>query len=645
MFFRRAGACLAVQIFIEYGRRVVAFWTSKRSSPHSGSEPFPTASLTAPEPDTNAPLGLERETLPASGRRSDSAGRAGAVCLLAAVCALVEAARYGASKSDVGLWGVSAALLLAARALPITRPRERPLTLMAPLAFALTCWFGPLPAGLGALVACLMYARLGTSEGNASGWSPQKERLLGARFLAACCAASWLMRGVGLPPITPEGLPPAASSVVRMMAGGLGGLAFVGCLALTYILLYAPQWNRDGRPASARRHLLRLGATMLAGVLPVMALAPVKSAFGAWAGLTILTALMLSLRLLRLHDEARELRGQLAVSEAMARASVHALESTDGLELLRRFLELSDGLVWSERSLVWVFHPENNVLTPDVARPAPGPFANLTVLYNEGVIGRAAALQKPRLVMDAGHAPQRLGFDREQGETPGVKMSGAWLLYPIVVRGQLLGVAQWTRPTGRPFTAGDIARLDALVPQAAIALENLYVRTQMQDLASHDGLTGLWNHKRMYELLREEIRRAARYHRALCVLMMDVDSFKTFNDTYGHPRGDDLLRVVANVLQNSVRNVDHVGRYGGEEFLIVLPETSKDAACHLAERIRAEIEANAFVVIGGQAIYRTLSIGVASYPEDAINPVELVEQADAALYRAKRSGKNRVHWA
>lgn len=579
--------------------------------------------------------------------------RAAALVLLAVVCAVFDLVRHLPDAQELGLMGVTALMLLAARCLPITAPRERPVTLMAPLAFALAYWFGAVPAGSGALMACLLYACIGMPEGNTRNWSAGQERLLGARFLASVSTASWAMRALGLYPITYTGPAPALSATARIFAAGVGDLVFACCLGCGYAFLYAPTLVRDGKTANARRHLMRLGAILTAGLLPIALPVlltvpfdsrPLDAQKSAWIGLPLLPLLMLGLRLHRLHQEARSLRGQLRASEEMGWASVHAPDSVHGMALLKQFLDLSDPLVPSERSLVWVFDPKTNELTPEVARNDPGPFGRLTVRYNEGVIGRVAAQQKPRLVMDAARAPHCLGPD-DPDRPPRSPMSGAWLLFPIVMRGQLLGVAQWTRPVNKPFAQADIARLESLVPQAAIALENVYIRAQMRDQASLDGLTGLWNHRRMYDLLREEMRRATRYHRALCILMMDVDSFKTFNDTYGHPRGDDLLRVVGSVLQNSVRTVDHVGRYGGEEFLIVLPETSKDAACGLAERIRAEVEANAFVVIEGQAIHRTLSIGVASYPEDALNPAELVEQADAAMYRAKRGGKNRVHWA
>jgi diguanylate cyclase (GGDEF)-like protein len=127
--------------------------------------------------------------------------------------------------------------------------------------------------------------------------------------------------------------------------------------------------------------------------------------------------------------------------------------------------------------------------------------------------------------------------------------------------------------------------------------------------------------------------------------MLDVDDFKWFNDTYGHPLGDRLLRSLATVLAASVRMVDSVGRCGGEEFLIILPETTKDDACRLAERIRVAVDSQASVEVAGQAVNRTVSVGVAAYPEDALNGADLVGRADEALYCAKRAGKNRVVWA
>ena len=394
----------------------------------------------------------------------------------------------------------------------------------------------------------------------------------------------------------------------------------------------ADETKRALPSASSKR--LRLSRVLFVGTVGALLLAlaaPLSDAFRAILGLALF--FLLSAGLLRLNGEVNSLRSQLRASEAMGWASVHDPDGVDGSLLMRRFLALAQELVPAERSLIWILDQETGELAPEFALPNRGPFEHKHYKFGEGLVGHAAARMTPRVVADAAHDSHRL---------PRETASGAWLLYPLVIHDHLLGVAQWVRSSGRPFTQKDISRLDALVPQTAIALENIYIRAQMQDAAATDGLTGLWNHRRLYELLREEIRRALRYRRALAVIMMDVDSFKSFNDTYGHPQGDQLLRVVAGILKSSVRNVDYAGRYGGEEFLIILPETSKADACLLAERIRGAIEERACVVIEGQPIHRTMSIGVAAAPEDADNADDLMKLADAALYHAKHSGKNRV---
>ena len=148
--------------------------------------------------------------------------------------------------------------------------------------------------------------------------------------------------------------------------------------------------------------------------------------------------------------------------------------------------------------------------------------------------------------------------------------------------------------------------------------------------------------RRSREMLRDEMGRAVRYGRPLSVMMLDVDGFKQFNDQYGHPRGDILLQAIAEILKANVRSVDSAGRYGGEEFIIILPETARDDAFVLAERIRRAVETEPFPTGDGRSVQKTISIGVAAFPDDAQNAGDLLQHADAALYRAKRTGKNRV---
>jgi diguanylate cyclase (GGDEF)-like protein len=161
-------------------------------------------------------------------------------------------------------------------------------------------------------------------------------------------------------------------------------------------------------------------------------------------------------------------------------------------------------------------------------------------------------------------------------------------------------------------------------------------------LARHDPLTGLENRQSFHVRLEEELERARRFDRPCGLIMLDVDHFKAVNDTHGHPAGDEALRRIAGVLNRCVRRIDHVGRYGGEEFIVLLPETGPEGAEALAERIRAAIRAHP-TPLGTELEQRlTASLGVASFPADADSAADLVRAADVALYAAKEAGRDRV---
>jgi diguanylate cyclase (GGDEF)-like protein len=160
---------------------------------------------------------------------------------------------------------------------------------------------------------------------------------------------------------------------------------------------------------------------------------------------------------------------------------------------------------------------------------------------------------------------------------------------------------------------------------------------RLTELATTDGLTGLVNHRTFKDRLREEFSRAGRYEIPLSLMMLDVDKFKQFNDAFGHPAGDDVLRRVANILQDTTRDTDLVGRYGGEEFIVLLPYTSRDAALGLAERIRASVEGEEW-----EKRSITMSIGVVTLTPQIADSAIFVSEADEALYHSKLTGRNRV---
>jgi diguanylate cyclase (GGDEF)-like protein len=186
--------------------------------------------------------------------------------------------------------------------------------------------------------------------------------------------------------------------------------------------------------------------------------------------------------------------------------------------------------------------------------------------------------------------------------------------------------------------------LAAVANDLTIAVENSELYKLTKTLAITDELTGLYNYRYMLQRLEDEIERARRFGRSLSMLMLDADVFKAFNDTHGHIAGDTALADLAATLRSSVRDIDVVCRYGGEEFAILLPETDAEGAFVAAEKVREAVAAHAFADADGARTQRiTMSIGLSTFPRPAGDREALLRQADDALFIAKRSGRNRVN--
>lgn len=184
-----------------------------------------------------------------------------------------------------------------------------------------------------------------------------------------------------------------------------------------------------------------------------------------------------------------------------------------------------------------------------------------------------------------------------------------------------------------------------LLDQASLALDNAARYNFAKDLLYIDELTGLYNYRYLDVVLERELKRSERYGSNLSVLFLDIDLFKTVNDMFGHLIGSRVLREVGSLLRKSVRDVDAVIRYGGDEYTIVLVETGLEGAAVVAERIRKTIEAHTFSKADGLAIKLTVSLGYACSPDDAATKAELLEMADQAMYRGKAAGKNKAFHA
>lgn len=191
------------------------------------------------------------------------------------------------------------------------------------------------------------------------------------------------------------------------------------------------------------------------------------------------------------------------------------------------------------------------------------------------------------------------------------------------------------------YTQVDRDAFSMLAAQLGVALENVINLVKIQKLADTDGLTGLNNHRRFQERLSELIAVSHREPMRFCLLLLDIDHFKSFNDTYGHQAGDGVLKHLAKLLKQHAREVDIVARYGGEEFVIVLRQCEPKMAVKIAERIRRECDRQK-IKIRNEILKITVSIGISCFPEHGMDAAELISVADNALYRAKKLGRNRI---
>ena len=264
----------------------------------------------------------------------------------------------------------------------------------------------------------------------------------------------------------------------------------------------------------------------------------------------------------------------------------------------------------------------------------------LEMIYTEiavpiGIAGRTVQSGQIQFIPNVHSEP---GFLRAAHEVE------SEICVPLLKEGIVLGVLNVESERGRPLTEKDVNLMTSFAGPVAVAVENARLHSTMKSLALTDPLTALANRRAFDYALESEVARVIRYGPPLALVILDIDSFKTYNDTWGHPAGDVRLRGVADLLRANVRHPDIAARYGGEEFALLLPFTDKAGALLLAERLRAAAEANApqetrsGTVIPGH----TLSLGVAAFPEDGKTAAELLVAADNAELVAKRLGKNRV---
>ncbi len=334
--------------------------------------------------------------------------------------------------------------------------------------------------------------------------------------------------------------------------------------------------------------------------------------------------------LVRMQGSLRDRIEELQVLYGVARAVSSTLDLS---ELLHTILDRLMAVMKAERGSIMLYDEERDELRVEVARGIePALTREARVKMGERVSGYVLQTGRPLLVQDTEASPNLARL--KDGDVA----SGTLLSVPLIHKEKRLGVLNVSKTTAFTFDEKDQELFTALANQAAIAIQNARLYT----LAITDELTRLYIRRFFYQRLREEMRRSSRYGKPCSVLVMDVDHFKKFNDTYGHQAGDEVLQFVARTMRECVRNIDIVARLGGEEFAVLCPEQSEDEAAIPAERIRERLASTRLKLSSGTEVGVTTSIGIAMFPRDGETQESLVDAADQALYEAKRTGRNRV---
>ncbi len=254
-----------------------------------------------------------------------------------------------------------------------------------------------------------------------------------------------------------------------------------------------------------------------------------------------------------------------------------------------------------------------------------------------GYVARAVQERIPQLVTNAQDDPSI----RYEGNIDEVRAIQSAIVAPLILKNEVIGALSLESPKVKAFTSDDLRVLVTFAATATAAIRNAQLHGEVQKLALTDTLTNVYNRRGFMELSKREVERARRFGRPLSAIMVDVDHFKDINDTYGHAEGDRVLRLVADRLNSNIREIDILGRYGGDEFTIILPETDLFVATNVAERVRRSV-IEIPTLMKDEPIQVSLSIGVARANPETADLMGLLESADAAMYTAKQAGGNRV---
>lgn len=340
-----------------------------------------------------------------------------------------------------------------------------------------------------------------------------------------------------------------------------------------------------------------------------------------------------------LGQELRATAKRLAILTDIVKTANSILEPRKVIELIMAKIQQ---LIPSEAWSMLMVDEDKQELTFELALGEKAKdVSSFRVKIGEGVAGWVAQTGKPTIVNDTARDPRfARRFDtKTQFQTRSI------LCAPLISRGRTIGVVEIINRLGGRFTEADLEVLLTLVEPCAIAIENAILFQKAEQLTITDDLTKLFNSRYLNLYIGREIKRCKRHGIPISVIFLDLDGFKGINDQYGHLAGSRTLSEVGTILSQAVRESDILARYGGDEFVVVLPETPAAGALVIAERIRKAIEGHRFLQGQGLSARISASFGIASYPDHALTPEGLIQKADQAMYRVKERDKNGIEVA